>query len=70
MEIEDVYTNRNDRALMANRLRKLRVKIWCEMYDNRDVIEPEEFTQLDEACYSISNVIANLSQGETNEESD
>ncbi len=70
MEINEISYNHNDRVLMANRLRKLRVKIWCEMYDNRDTIEPEEFSQLDEACCLISNVISNLSQGEPNEETE
>lgn len=70
MEVENKTNAQDERVLMANRLRKLRVKLWVEMYDNRPILESEEFSQLDEACYSISNVIGYLSEGESNEETE
>lgn len=60
----------SERNLMANRLRKIRVKIWTEIYDNRSVLDQSEFESLDEACLTISSIISNLLEGESNEESD
>lgn len=60
----------SERNLMANRLRKIRVKIWTEIYDNRSFLDQSEFESLDEACLTISNIISNLSEGESHEETE
>ncbi len=60
-----------ERQAMANRLRKIRVKIWTEIYDNRTILEQSEFLTMDEACLAISTIISDLSEGEVeNEESE